>query len=95
MAHYMVVIEKGGNNFSAYSPDVPGCITTGKTLEETGKTLEETLGNMEDALCFHLEGLYEDGDPLPEPRNPEDHIRDMDVAAGDDLMTVESTVILA
>ncbi len=76
MAHYMVVIEKGGNNFSAYSPDVPGCITTGKTLEET-------LGNMEDALCFHLEGLYEDGDPLPEPRNPEDHIRDMDVAAGD------------
>lgn len=47
---YLVVIEKGDNNYSAFSPDVPGCITTGETIEET-------VANMKDALEFHLEGL--------------------------------------
>ncbi|QTA88818.1 type II toxin-antitoxin system HicB family antitoxin [Desulfonema magnum] len=76
MAYYMVVIEKGEGNFSAYSPDVPGCVTTGKTLEET-------LENMKDALAFHLEGLCEDGDPLPEPRDPGEHLGEINISAGD------------
>lgn len=52
-----ICIEKGGNNCSAYAPAVPGCISTGKTVEETKH-------NMEDALAFHIEGMLEDGLPL-------------------------------
>jgi predicted RNase H-like HicB family nuclease len=58
---YLIVIEKSSSGFSAYSPDVYGCITTGESLEET-------LANMESALEFHLEGLLEDGDPIPQAR---------------------------
>jgi predicted RNase H-like HicB family nuclease len=57
---YLVVIEQTNIGFSAYSPDVPGCVTTGTTREETAK-------NMEEALSFHLEGLKLEGEPLPEP----------------------------
>ena len=52
-----ICIEKGGNNCSAYAPAVPGCVSTGKTVEETKR-------NMEDALAFHLDGMLEDGLPL-------------------------------
>lgn len=58
MARYLVVIEEGPNNCSAYSPDVPGCVATGKTREQT-------LRNMREALTFHLEGLREAGEPIP------------------------------
>jgi len=57
---YAVVIERGPNNFSAYVPDLPGCITTGKTIEEI-------KANMREAIAFHLDGLREDGLPIPEP----------------------------
>ena len=57
---YTVVYEKGENNWSAFSPDVPGCIATGKDRQETEQ-------NFKEALEFHLEGLLEDGDPIPEP----------------------------
>jgi predicted RNase H-like HicB family nuclease len=57
---YVVVIERGPNNYSAYVPDLPGCITTGKTLDEI-KT------NIREAIELHLEGLMEDGSPVPEP----------------------------
>ena len=60
MRKYAVVIERGPNNYSAYVPDLPGCITTGKTLEEI-KT------NIREAIELHLEGLMEDGSPVPEP----------------------------
>jgi predicted RNase H-like HicB family nuclease len=60
MKKYAVVIEKGPANYSAYVPDLPGCIATGKTLEEI-----ET--NMREAIEFHIEGMIEDGDPVPEP----------------------------
>ncbi|OPY70364.1 MAG: hypothetical protein A4E57_00640 [Syntrophorhabdaceae bacterium PtaU1.Bin034] len=59
MHRYLVIYEKSKRNYSAYSPDVPGCIATGKTLEETRK-------NMQEALKFHIEGLIEDGLPIPE-----------------------------
>jgi len=55
---FAVVVEKGEYNFSAYSPDLPGCVTTGSTLEET-------LKNMKEAIIFHLQGLEEDSRPIP------------------------------
>ena len=50
MENYLIIIEKQKNNYSAYSPDVPGCIATGKTQKEARK-------HMQEALEFHLEGL--------------------------------------
>ncbi len=57
---YLVVVEKAERNWAAYSPDVPGCIATGKTPEEAVKEYAK-------ALKFHLEGLAADGLPAPEP----------------------------
>ncbi|CAN2042595.1 antitoxin HicB [Candidatus Magnetomoraceae bacterium gMMP-15] len=76
MQHYMVIIENGKNNFSAYSPDVPGCAATGKTVEQT-------VSNMKDALCFHLEDLLEHGEPFPVSKNLEEYITEIDINAGD------------
>ena len=60
MKKYAVVVESGPNNFTAYVPDLPGCITTGKTLEEISH-------NMREAIALHLEGIAEDGGTIPEP----------------------------
>ena len=60
MKKYAVVIERGPNDLSAYVPDLPGCISTGKDLVEIER-------NIRDAIELHLEGLPEDGDPAPEP----------------------------
>jgi predicted RNase H-like HicB family nuclease len=60
MTEYVVIIEPGENCWGAYSPDVPGCIATGATREEAE-------ANYAEALVFHLEGLREDGDPIPLP----------------------------
>jgi predicted RNase H-like HicB family nuclease len=57
---FMVVLEKAENNWAAYCPDVLGCIATGRTPSETMKRYEK-------ALKMHLEGLEEDGLPMPEP----------------------------
>ncbi|HEY1947372.1 MAG TPA: type II toxin-antitoxin system HicB family antitoxin [Bryobacteraceae bacterium] len=58
---YVVVIEKVPNsNYSAYVPDLPGCISTGDTLD--GAKL-----NIHEAIEFHLDGMRQDGDPIPEP----------------------------
>ena len=56
---YAVVIEKAGNNYSAYVPDLPGCIATGASVAETESEIR-------DAIRFHIEGLLEDGLPVPE-----------------------------
>lgn len=55
---YAVVIENAGNNFSGYVPDLPGCIATGATIEETENELSA-------AIQLHIEGLREDGLPIP------------------------------
>ena len=55
---YAVVIEKAENNYSAYVPDLPGCIATGATVAEAEMQIRE-------AIPFHLEGLREDGLPIP------------------------------
>jgi len=57
---YAIVIEKAQNNYAAYVPDLPGCITTGQTMEETEQQIKE-------AIAFHIRGLREDGLPVPEP----------------------------
>ena len=57
---YLVVIEKSPRNYSAYSPDVPGCIATGRTLDET-------TSNMREALEGHLEVMADHGELSPEP----------------------------
>lgn len=61
MNQYLVVIEKAEGNYSAYSPDLPGCIATGKTPEETER-------NMREAIDMHLRGLEEDHLEIPLPR---------------------------
>jgi predicted RNase H-like HicB family nuclease len=60
MKKYLVVYEKARNNYSAYSPDIPGCIATGRTRKQVEKNIKE-------AISFHLEGLEKDGLPVPEP----------------------------
>lgn len=59
MHKFLVVIENAGSNYSAYSPDLPGCIATGVSREETEK-------NMFEAIQLHLEGMREDNLPIPE-----------------------------
>ena len=61
MRKYAIVIEQGSNNLSAYVPDLPGCITTGRTRGEIDHNIRE-------AIELHLEGMREDGDPIPEPQ---------------------------
>jgi predicted RNase H-like HicB family nuclease len=67
MARYLIVIENAGSNYSAYSPDLPGCATTGTTVEEAKV-------NMEGAIEFHIEGLREEGLPIPEPTTVADYV---------------------
>jgi len=57
---YAVVIEKAGKNYSAYVPDLPGCVATGATLEEVESEIKE-------AIRFHLDGMRQDGAPIPKP----------------------------
>ena len=57
---YAVVIEKADGNYSAYVPDLPGCVATGNTPKEAEKEIRE-------AIRFHLDGLREDGLPTPKP----------------------------
>jgi predicted RNase H-like HicB family nuclease len=57
---YAIVVEKAGENYSAYVPDLPGCIATGKTPEETEQLISE-------AVELHLNGLREDGLAIPQP----------------------------
>ena len=60
MSKYLIVIEKTGTGFSSYSPDLDGCVSTGNTRDEVE-------GNMKEAIEFHLDGLREEGDTIPEP----------------------------
>ena len=57
---YVVVFERTPRNYSAYVPDLPGCIATGKTRAEVERLIRE-------AIAFHIEGMREEGLPVPEP----------------------------
>ena len=60
MHRFLVVVEKAGTNYSAFAPDLPGCVATGGTPEETRR-------NMQEAIELHLQGLREDKLPIPVP----------------------------
>ena len=64
---YAVVIENAGSNYSAYVPDLPGCIATGTTLAEVEAEIR-------DAIRFHIDGLREDGLPVPEPMSLAEYV---------------------
>jgi predicted RNase H-like HicB family nuclease len=68
---YAIVIEKAEGNYSAYVPDLPGCVATGATTEEAEAQIRE-------AIEFHLDGLREDGAPIPPPASRVEYV---DVAA--------------
>jgi len=61
MYRFLIIIEKGKQNYGAYSPDLPGCVAVGDTLEEVEK-------NMQEAIKMHLQGMIEDHEPIPTPR---------------------------
>ena len=64
---YAIVIENAGSNFSAYVPDLPGCIATGATVAEAERAIQE-------AIEFHLDGMREDGTPVPPPSSRVDYV---------------------
>ncbi len=64
---YAIVIEKAPSNYSAYVPDLPGCVATGKTIEEVKQQIAE-------AISFHLEGLQMEGLPIPLPLSISDYV---------------------
>jgi predicted RNase H-like HicB family nuclease len=68
---YAIVIESAGPNYSAYVPDLPGCVATGATVDEVEREIRE-------AIEFHLEGLREDGSPIPPPSSA---VRYVDIPA--------------
>ncbi len=59
--HYVIVIEQTGTGYSAYVPDLPGCVSVGETREEIEINIQE-------AILFHLEGMHEDGLGIPDPK---------------------------
>ncbi len=67
MYRFLVVIEKANGNYSAYSPDLPGCVATGDTREEAEQ-------NMYEAIEMHLRGLVEDNLPVPESQSFSEYI---------------------
>ena len=67
MRRYAIVIENAGPNFSAYVPDLPGCIATGQTAEEAEREIRS-------AIEFHVRGLLEDGLPVPAPSSTVDYV---------------------
>ena len=60
MKKYLIVIEETGTGYSAYSPDLDGCVATGRTRDEVEREMKE-------AIAFHLEGMTRSGEPIPEP----------------------------
>jgi predicted RNase H-like HicB family nuclease len=64
---YAIVIELADGNYSAYVPDLPGCVSTGATVQEVEDRIRE-------AIHFHLEGLREDGRPVPVPSSRVDYV---------------------
>jgi len=64
---YAIVIENAGANYSAYVPDLPGCVASGRTVEETERRIS-------DAIKFHLQGLKADKSPIPPPSSRVDYV---------------------
>ena len=67
MKRYLIVIEQTDSGYSSYSPDLPGCVSTGKTREEAEN-------NMREAIEFHVDGLRKEGYPVPEPHTTSSYV---------------------
>jgi predicted RNase H-like HicB family nuclease len=67
MYRFLIIIEEGEHNYSAYVPDLPGCVATGRTREEVEK-------NMREAIILHLEGMAEDQEPIPTSHTSAEYI---------------------
>jgi predicted RNase H-like HicB family nuclease len=67
MIRYLIIIEKARGNYSAFSPDLPGCAATGRTRATAEK-------NMRKAIEMHVRGLRHDNQPLPEPRSSAEYV---------------------
>ena len=67
MRRFLIIIEKANGNYSAYSPDLPGCVATGKTREQVSR-------NMYQAIEMHIQGLLEDKLPVPRSRSFAEYI---------------------
>ncbi len=67
MHRFLVVIEKANGNYSAYSPDLPGCVATGKTRDQVAR-------NMHEAITMHVQGLLEDKLPIPQARSCAEYV---------------------
>lgn len=67
MNRYLIIIEETGTGYSAYSPDVPGCVATGSNRSEVER-------EMHDAIQFHLEGMREEGLPIPKPSSIAEYV---------------------
>jgi predicted RNase H-like HicB family nuclease len=64
---YAIVIEAGENNYSAYVPDLPGCVATGHAIDDVRENLRQ-------AIRMHLEGMREDGEPIPHPSTSTEYL---------------------
>jgi predicted RNase H-like HicB family nuclease len=67
MYRFLIIIEQGSRNYSAYAPDLPGCIATGKTLDEV-------KANMREAIKMHIQGMVEDQEPIPTSQTMADYL---------------------
>ena len=90
MQDYLIVLEASATGYGAFSPDVPGCIAVGKSVEET-------LAEMRSALAFHFEGMIEAGETLPEAQGLEHHVQSGEYTfdSGDLLTTIPAGELLA
>ena len=73
MTGYAIIIEGEGDSFSAYAPELPGCIATGKSIEEVEELMREAIG-------FHLEVMKEHGEEIPPPTTVATAIADVAIA---------------
>lgn len=67
MSEYLIIIENSEDSYSAYSPDLPGCVATGDTIEEVRKLMQE-------AIQMHIESLREHGEPIPPPSSSAEYL---------------------
>ncbi len=98
MEHFLIVLEPSATGYAVFSPDVPGCVATGASVEQA-------LAEMRDALVFHFEGMAEAGEALPEPKGLEhyvqsgEHIADpgdlLTTLPADELLPVRSAIPVA
>lgn len=72
---YLAVIEKTSNNFSAYLPDIPGCVATGATMDEV-------KFNLRKAMEMHIRGLREDGEPIPRAESKAEYLAVIEMGNG-------------